>query len=104
MSTAPPAYDHADGFEFRADHRAPAVAPAVGLWGPYLTPGTVAVLDGDPGAGKTFLALDLAARLTAGRSMPDGSPCPERPCGHYVLVVNVEDPVEKVLVPRFVAA
>ncbi len=106
MSTLPHrrGYDPNDGFEFRADRLPPAAAPAGQLWGPYLTPGTVAVLDGDPGAGKTVLALDLAARLTAGQPMPDGSPCPERPGGHHVMVVNVEDPVERVLIPRFVAA
>jgi hypothetical protein len=103
MSNIPRPYDPADGFEFPAD-RAPAAAPTAALWEPYLTTGTVAVLDGDPGAGKTVLALDLAARLTAGMPMPDGSPCPERDGGHYVLVVNVEDSVEKVLIPRFVAA
>ena len=39
-----------------------------GLWG-RARPRKLAVLDGDPGAGKTFLALDLAARLARlGRS------------------------------------
>jgi hypothetical protein len=100
----PRGYDPADGFEFRADDADPADRPVNWLWGPYLAFGTLAVLDGDPGAGETFLALDLAARLTAGKPMPDGSPCPDRPGGHHVMVVNAEDPVEKVLIPRFVAA
>src|SRR5437879_4870775 len=51
------------------------------LWEPYLAFGTVAVLDGDPGVGKSLLTLDLAARLTAGRPMPDGRPCPARAGG-----------------------
>jgi hypothetical protein len=72
------------------------------VWEPYLAFGTVAILDGDPGVGKSFLALDLAARLTAGRPLPDGQPPPAGRC--RVLVASAEDAVEKTLVPRFLAA
>ena len=33
------------------------------LWEPYIPRGKLVLLDGDPGVGKSFLSLDLAARL-----------------------------------------
>ena len=100
--SAPRTYDPTDDFEFLAAEE-PAAAPAF-LWEPYLAFGAVAVLDGDPGVGKSFLSLDLAARLTAGLLMPDGQPCPIRPGGHEVMIVNAEDNVDTTLIPRFLAA
>jgi hypothetical protein len=44
------------------------------LWLLRLALGKLTLLDGDPGLGKSFLALDLCARLSAGRPMPDGTP------------------------------
>ena len=49
---------------FRLD-RIP-VRPIHWLWRPYLACGKLALLDGDPGAGKSLLTADLAARLTCG--------------------------------------
>lgn len=95
-------YDPADDFEFLAATEAGA-APSF-LWEPFLPCGSVVVLDGDPGVGKSFLSLDLAARLTAGKPMPDGQPCPDRPGGHEVMIVNAEDNVDTTLIPRFLAA
>ena len=43
------------------------------LWPGYIPRGKLSILDGDPGLGKSTLALDLAARLTRGHAMPDGS-------------------------------
>jgi RecA-family ATPase len=34
--------------------------------------GTLAMLEGDPGEGKSLVALDLCARLSTGRPIPDG--------------------------------
>src|SRR5437764_14999143 len=101
--SARPTYDPTDDFEFLAATDDPAAAPSF-LWEPYLPGGAVAVLDGDPGVGKSFLSLDLAARLTAGAPMPDGRPCPDRPGGHEVMIVNAEDNVDTTLIPRFLAA
>ena len=42
------------------------------LWEPYLARGKLAVLDGDPGTGKSFVTIDIAARLSRGSSMPNG--------------------------------
>src|SRR5438874_3237412 len=43
------------------------------LWEPYLPRGKLALLDGDPGVGKSLLTIDLAARLSRGGPLPDGS-------------------------------
>jgi hypothetical protein len=66
-----------------------------------LAPGTLALLDGDPGVGKSLLTVDLAARLTTGRPLPDGSAA-RPPCA--VVMLNDEDPMENTLVPRLQAA
>src|SRR5262249_172381 len=42
------------------------------LWPGRLALGKLAMLDGDPGMGKSLLALDLCARLSTGRPLPDG--------------------------------
>jgi AAA domain len=39
------------------------VRPIHWLWRPYLACGKLALLDGDPGAGKSLLTADLAARV-----------------------------------------
>jgi AAA domain len=43
------------------------------LWPGYLPVGKVVVLDGDPGLGKSTVTADLAARITIGKPMLDGS-------------------------------
>jgi RecA-family ATPase len=42
------------------------------LWPGRIPLGTLTLLDGDPGLGKSLLALDLVARVTRGAAMPDG--------------------------------
>src|SRR5262245_53577968 len=93
----------ADDLELSATDAAPDASPEY-LWYPYFPFGSIAVLDGDPGVGKSFLAIDLAARLTAGATMPDGQPGPVRPDGHRVMIVNGEDDIDTTLIPRFRAA
>src|SRR5579871_969592 len=41
------------------------------LWPGRIPLGKLTLLDGDPGLGKSLLTLDLAARVTTGRAMPD---------------------------------
>ena len=41
------------------------------LWYPYIPFGKITIMQGDPGEGKTMLALTLAARLTTGRLLPE---------------------------------
>jgi hypothetical protein len=58
------------------------------LWAGRLAQGKLALLEGDPGLGKTLVALDLCARLSRGWPFPDGSPSggPSN-----TLVLNAED-------------
>jgi len=43
------------------------------LWPHYIPGGKLTLLIGDPGLGKSFLTLDLASRVSAGTSWPDGT-------------------------------
>src|SRR3954471_22432120 len=67
------------------------------LWPERLALGKLAMLDGDPGLGKSLLSLDLCARLSTGRPLPDGSTGsgPVR-----VAVFNAEDDPDDTLLPR----
>lgn len=75
--------------------------PVAWLWEPYLARGTLAVLDGDPGVGKSFLALDLAARLSRDGPLPDGKSL-DRP--HVTLFLSAEDAAADTIRPRAEAA
>jgi RecA-family ATPase len=74
--------------------------PVEWLWPLHLALGKLAILEGDPGLGKSFLALDLVARLTTGRPWPDGSP--GGPPAHAV-VLNAEDDNQDTVRPRLEA-
>jgi hypothetical protein len=67
------------------------------LWRPYLPCGMLAMLSGDPGAGKTFVALAVSAAVTVGRVPFTGEP--RTPAD--VLYLSVENSPEHVLRPRF---
>jgi 5S rRNA maturation endonuclease (ribonuclease M5) len=47
--------------------------PVEWLWRGRIPLGKLSVLDGDPGLGKSTIALDLAARVSQGQPMPDGT-------------------------------
>lgn len=66
------------------------------LWPGYIVKGAVNLMVGDPGMGKGFITLDLAARLSRGARMPDGSE------GAYgvSLFLTGEDDKETTLRPR----
>jgi hypothetical protein len=70
------------------------------LWEPYLARGKLAVLDGDPGTGKSFVTIDLAARISTGAPMPCGRP---GVVGN-VLLLNAEDDARDTIRPRIGAA
>jgi hypothetical protein len=61
------------------------------LWLHHLARGQLAMLDGDPGLGKSFVSLDLCARISAGREFPDGA-VTAGPAN--CLIVNAEDGAE----------
>ncbi len=44
------------------------------LWGGRLVRGCLTIIDGEPGIGKSMIAVDLAARINSGGTMPDGEP------------------------------
>jgi hypothetical protein len=71
------------------------------LWQPLLARGKLTLLDGDPAAGKTFFALDLAARLSRGGPLPDGQKL-DRP--YSTLFLSAEDDAADTLRPRAEAA
>jgi len=72
------------------------------LWPGRLPLGKLTVLDGDPGLGKSALTLDLAARVSAGRPMPDGVRELGGPRG--VVLLSAEDGLEDTIRPRLEAA
>ncbi len=71
------------------------------LWKPYLARGKLALLDGDPGTGKSFLTVDLAARLSRGGPLPDGQTL-DRP--HHTVLISGEDHASDTIRPRLEAA
>ena len=70
------------------------------LWRGYLPLGKLVVLDGDPGVGKSTVCLDIAARVTTGSPMPDGSAGAQG----AVLVLSAEDGLGDTIRPRLDAA
>ena len=69
------------------------------LWGGWLAAGKIHILGGQAGAGKTTLALALAASLTSGGRWPDGS---RAPTGDVCIWSGEDDPTDT-LVPRLLA-
>ena len=49
-----------------------AVEPVRWLWYPYIPLGKLTILHGDPGEGKTTLALWIAAACSRGQALPGG--------------------------------
>jgi hypothetical protein len=70
------------------------------LWKYWLALGKLALLDGDPGQAKSMLLVDLAARVSRGQVMPDGSPGIEGD----VTFLWPEDGLSDTLRPRLEAA
>jgi putative DNA primase/helicase len=70
------------------------------IWPGRIPLGKISVLEGDPGLGKSTLALDVAARVTVGRELPDGAACDRG----RVLLLSAEDGIGDTIRPRFEAA
>jgi hypothetical protein len=71
------------------------------LWPGYIPAGKLTLLDGDPDRGKSLITVDLAARLSRGRALPDGT------AGGPVvrsLFLQAEDDPHDTLRPRLEAA
>jgi putative DNA primase/helicase len=70
------------------------------LWPGRIPEAKIALLIGDPGMGKTMLALDIAARVSRGGTFPDGS---RAPSGNVVFL-TAEDGLADTIRPRLDAA
>jgi putative DNA primase/helicase len=66
------------------------------IWPGRLAAGKLALLVGDPGLGKSWISLDVAARLSAGLAWPDGGCAPAGP----VLLLSAEDGLADTIRPR----
>jgi hypothetical protein len=71
--------------------------PVEWLWPACLAPGKLTMLEGDPNLGKSWIALDLCARLSAGRAWPDGAPSAG---AAHALYFSAEDNDADTLAPR----
>jgi hypothetical protein len=73
------------------------------LWPGRIACGKFTLLSGDPGLGKSFVTLDMAARVTSGRPWPDEPlDSPWRPPGTALLLSAEDDPADT-LRPRLAA-
>ncbi len=70
------------------------------VWTGYLARGVLTVSQGLPGFGKTCTASDLAARLTRGDVVPDGTPM-SGPAD--VIFLSGEESAPHIIVPRLIA-
>jgi hypothetical protein len=78
--------------------------PLEWLWPNRLAAGTLAVLSGDPGSGKTWVALAIAAALSKGHAPGDAnpsSPAAGQPCN--ILYASTQHLGSQLIRPRFLA-
>lgn len=78
--------------------RASEIAPKAidWLWSGYLARGMLTLIAGNGGTGKTTIALSIAAAITTGGKLPDGTTAPRG----SVIMWSGEDALAEVLVPR----
>lgn len=71
------------------------------LWYPFIPYGKITLVQGDPGEGKSTFMLNLAAILTTGRKLPDGTSIP-----HPIKVIYQcsEDDAADTIKPRLLSA
>lgn len=67
------------------------------LWYPYIPKGMVSIVQGDPKSGKTFMIIDIIARITRGDCMPLSENNFEQ---GKVILQNNDDPIQQTLLPR----
>ena len=71
------------------------------LWYPYIPYGKITILQGDPGEGKSTFILNIAALLTRGQKMPDGTGSGK---AQTVIYQCAEDDIADTIKPRLLAA
>lgn len=69
------------------------------LWENRIPLGKITLIDGDPGVGKTFFTLDLAARVSSGKPMP-GEDESGQNSPHKVLLLSPEDGIADTIKSR----
>ena len=70
------------------------------LWHLRIPTGELTILDGDPAVNKSSLLMDLAARVSTGRKMPDGTGGKKG----GILLLLAEDSLQKTVLQRLDAA
>jgi len=68
------------------------------IWPGRLALGKLNMIVGDPGLGKSFLTLDISARISAGCPWPDGGVAPRG----TVIIMTAEDGIADTVVPRLI--
>jgi len=76
--------------------------PVSWLWTRYLALGAISLNDGEKGVGKSTIWNDIAARVSRGDVMPDGSAGLGKPAN--VLIISPENMVEEIIKPQLAAA
>lgn len=67
------------------------------LWQNRIPRGAFSMLDGDPGTGKSMLALEIAARVSRGEPLPDNG---QHHKAASVILLSSEDSLSHTLAPR----
>ncbi len=70
------------------------------LWQGWIARGKIHIIAGQPGAGKTTLAMKMAASVSSGGRWPDGTPAKQ---GNVVIWTGEDDPSDT-LIPRLGAS
>jgi hypothetical protein len=68
------------------------------LWRERIAVGKLTLIVGDPGLGKSFLTLDIAARVSRGAAWPDSPKQPQTPGD--VILLTAEDDLADTVRPR----
>jgi hypothetical protein len=76
--------------------------PVTWAWWPYLAIGKIAMVDGDPGIGKSLLLTQIAASLSRGYPLPDQDGKTTFATGgpHVTVMLSTEDGLADTLKPR----
>jgi hypothetical protein len=74
--------------------------PISWLWKGWLARGKMHLIAGQPGTGKTTIAVKIAATVSCGGRLPDGTRAPE---GNIIIWSGEDDPADT-LVPRLEAS
>ena len=70
------------------------------LWYPYISFGKLTILQGNPGEGKTYFAMQLAAACTTGKAQPNMTPLEP----FNVIYQTAEDGLGDTVKPRLIEA